>query len=45
VDRGHDSLGVVELFERLAGEAVAHGSRVVALLGNHCLMNLQVGGC
>lgn len=43
-DRGPASAAVVALFSRLAREAEAAGSKLVTLLGNHCLMNLQVSG-
>ncbi|MCC6528482.1 MAG: metallophosphoesterase [Polyangiaceae bacterium] len=39
VDRGDDDRAVLDLFERLAVEAEAAGGRVIALLGNHELMN------
>ncbi len=39
-DRGPDSRGVIELLERLEAEAAAAGGRVVAMLGNHEVMNL-----
>jgi hypothetical protein len=35
VDRGHDSIGVVDLVMRLQGEAEAAGGYVNSLLGNH----------
>ncbi|MBK7761142.1 MAG: metallophosphoesterase [Deltaproteobacteria bacterium] len=40
-DRGPDSKEVLELLERLTGEAAAAGGRVVVLLGNHEVMNLM----
>lgn len=40
-DRGPDSKEVLELMERLTGEAAAAGGRVVVLLGNHEVMNLM----
>jgi hypothetical protein len=40
-DRGPDSKGVMELIRRLQTEAKADGGRVIALLGNHEVMNLQ----
>lgn len=40
-DRGPDSLEVIELMDRLAEEAPKAGGRVVSLLGNHEVMNLQ----
>ncbi|MCB9777110.1 MAG: metallophosphoesterase [Alphaproteobacteria bacterium] len=39
-DRGPDSKEVIELLDRLEEEAEAAGGRVVALLGNHEVMNL-----
>jgi hypothetical protein len=39
-DRGPDSLEVLQLMARLETEAEAAGGRVVALLGNHEVMNL-----
>lgn len=35
VDRGHDSIGVIDLVMRLQGEAQAAGGSVGCLLGNH----------
>jgi hypothetical protein len=35
VDRGHDSIGVIDLVMRLQGEAQAAGGSVSSLLGNH----------
>jgi hypothetical protein len=40
-DRGPDSKEVIELLMRLTSEAEAAGGRVVALLGNHEVMNLH----
>jgi hypothetical protein len=40
-DRGPDSKEVLELMIRLEAEAPGDGGRVVALLGNHELMNLM----
>lgn len=40
-DRGPDSKAVIELLMRLSTEARSSGGRVVALLGNHEVMNLQ----
>lgn len=40
-DRGPDSKAVIELLIRLSSEAEASGGRVLALLGNHEVMNLQ----
>jgi len=39
-DRGPDSKALLDLMRRLADEAEAEGGRVVALLGNHEVMNL-----
>jgi hypothetical protein len=41
LDRGPDSKGVLELLRRLEGEATSAGGRVVPLLGNHEVMNVQ----
>lgn len=40
IDRGPDSKGVIELMMRLEKEAPAAGGRVVALIGNHEVMNV-----
>ncbi|MCA9491583.1 MAG: metallophosphoesterase [Myxococcales bacterium] len=40
-DRGPDSHGVMALLRRLQQESVASGGQVVALLGNHEVMNLR----
>lgn len=40
-DRGPDSRGVMDLMRRLQKEAPAAGGRVIPLLGNHEVMNLQ----
>ncbi len=40
-DRGPDSGPLIDLMQRLIPEAEAAGGRVVALLGNHEVMNLQ----
>lgn len=40
-DRGPDSKGVIAIFRRLQTEAAAAGGRVVSLLGNHEVMNMQ----
>jgi hypothetical protein len=40
VDRGPDSRGVIALLERLEAESAAAGGRVIALDGNHEVMNL-----
>ena len=42
VDRGDDSLAVVDLFEDLKAKAAAAGGEVVTLLGNHELESIQV---
>ena len=39
LDRGDDEQAIVDLFERLEGEASAAGGRFIWLLGNHELMN------
>lgn len=39
LDRGDDEIEVLQLLERLKGEAIAAGGRVVVLNGNHELMN------
>uniref|UniRef100_A0A7S0X0G7 Calcineurin-like phosphoesterase domain-containing protein n=1 Tax=Chlamydomonas leiostraca TaxID=1034604 RepID=A0A7S0X0G7_9CHLO len=41
VDRGPNSLGVLDFFESLKAQASAAGGRVVTLLGNHELMLLM----
>ncbi len=41
IDRGADSKGVMDLLRRLGKEAQAAGGRVICLLGNHEIMNLQ----
>ena len=40
-DRGPDSKRLIDLLRALVGEAEAAGGRVVPLLGNHEVMNLQ----
>jgi hypothetical protein len=48
VDRGHDSIGVIDLVMRLQGEAHAAGGSVSCLLGNHEVLFLgayQFGQC
>lgn len=42
IDRGDDDRKVLELFERLKDEAPKAGGEVVALLGNHELMNAEL---
>lgn len=39
LDRGDDEQAIIELFERLEGEAAAAGGAFLWLLGNHELMN------
>jgi hypothetical protein len=39
LDRGDDESQILELLERLDGEARAHGGALIELLGNHELMN------
>lgn len=41
IDRGDDDRAILDLFGRLEGEARAAGGRVVALNGNHELMNVE----
>lgn len=40
-DRGPDSRQILDLLRRLSTEAAAAGGRVIPLLGNHEVMNLQ----
>lgn len=40
-DRGPDSKGILELLTRLETEAEAAGGTVIALIGNHEVMNVQ----
>jgi len=40
-DRGPDSRPIMALLRRLEGEAQAAGGKVISLLGNHEVMNLQ----
>jgi hypothetical protein len=40
LDRGDDEQALIDLFERLEGEAGAAGGAVIWLLGNHELMNV-----
>jgi hypothetical protein len=42
IDRGDDDRKVLDLFERLKGEASKAGGQVVALVGNHEIMNAQL---
>jgi hypothetical protein len=42
IDRGDDDRAIVDLFDRLAGEARAAGGAVIALNGNHEVMNVQL---
>ncbi len=39
-DRGPDSKAVIELLQRLQGEAAAAGGRLVPVMGNHEIMNV-----
>lgn len=41
LDRGENSIGLVKWFHQLQREAEQAGGRVVTLLGNHELMNMQ----
>ena len=41
IDRADEDRDVIDLFERLIGEAQAAGGRVIALNGNHEIMNVQ----
>lgn len=41
LDRGDDERQIVDLFSRLAKDAAKSGGRVVALNGNHEIMNVQ----
>jgi hypothetical protein len=41
VDRGDDDRAIVDLFDRLAEQAKAAGGSVVAMLGNHEVMNVE----
>jgi hypothetical protein len=40
LDRGDDERAILELFDRLRGEAAAAGGALVQLLGNHEVMNV-----
>ena len=42
LDRGDGERAIVDLFERLEGEAKAAGGAVIALNGNHEIMNVQL---
>lgn len=42
IDRGDDDRAVVDLFDRLRAEATAAGGKVIALVGNHEVMNVQL---
>ncbi len=42
VDRGDDDRAILDLFDRLKAEAKEAGGEVVATLGNHELMNVQL---
>lgn len=42
VDRGDDDRAIVDLFDRLRDEAKAASGRVIALVGNHEVMNVQL---
>lgn len=41
LDRGDDEQAIMDLFERISGEAKAAGGLVVWLLGNHEIMNVR----
>lgn len=41
LDRGDDDLALLEYFERCRREAIAAGGALIALLGNHEVMNAQ----
>lgn len=41
IDRGDDDRAILDLFDRLEVEAKAAGGRVVPLLGNHEIMNVE----
>jgi len=41
LDRGDDEQAILDLFERLRGEAAAAGGACIAMLGNHELMNAK----
>jgi hypothetical protein len=42
IDRGHDSIAVLKLFEELKEKAAAAGGEVITLMGNHELLSIQV---
>lgn len=42
IDRGDDDRKIIDLFDRLADEAKAAGGSVIALNGNHEVMNVQL---
>lgn len=42
VDRGDDDRSILDMFDRLRAEASAAGGRVIPLLGNHEVMNVQL---
>lgn len=42
IDRGDEDRQIIDLFERLADEAKAAGGAVIALNGNHEVMNVQL---
>ena len=42
IDRGDDDRKILELFEKLKGEAKKAGGEVIALSGNHELMNVNL---
>ncbi|MDI3288693.1 metallophosphoesterase [Polyangium sp. 15x6] len=42
IDRGDEDRDIIDLFERLADEAKLTGGAVIALNGNHELMNVQL---
>jgi len=41
IDRGDSDRAILDMFERLSGEAKAAGGEVLALVGNHEVMNAQ----
>jgi hypothetical protein len=42
VDRGHDSIAVLELFDQLKMEAALAGGQLITLMGNHEMESIQV---